>query len=73
MNEQIKKIMDDCGFYIPENNYEVVMKEVEFLCETIVKKCADICMQQSYECVDGRASYATGRCSDLIKDHFGVK
>lgn len=42
MNEKIRQLMDECGTYIDPHNIEVTRKEIEFLCEQIVRECAGI-------------------------------
>lgn len=70
MNERITKIMNDCGFYIAKDNLEVTSKEIEFLCEQIVRECVEVCNSRV-----GNSDYNTGRmhCVSDLKEHFGVK
>lgn len=42
MNEKIRQLMDECGTYIDPHNIEVTRKEIEFLCEQVVRECAEI-------------------------------
>lgn len=65
MNEQFKKIFDDCGIYISPYNMDANMKEIDFLCERIVLKCALIC--EHNETMTGK------ELSTAIMDEFGLK
>lgn len=65
MNEQVKKIFDECGIYISPYNMDANMKEIDFLCERIVLKCARIC--EHNETMTGK------ELSTAIMDEFGLK
>lgn len=65
MNEQVKKIFDACGIYISPYNMDASMKEIDFLCERIVLKCARIC--EHNETMTGK------ELSTAIMDEFGLK
>ena len=39
MNEKLNKfIYEDCGLYIAKDNDEVTRKEIEFVCERLIKE-----------------------------------
>ena len=40
MTNHIQQIMKNVGFHVAQSNPEVTLKEVEFLCESLVKECA---------------------------------
>lgn len=45
MNERIKTIVEDCGFYVDYDNRAVTNKEIEFLAQQIAKDCYNSCMK----------------------------
>ena len=64
MNERIKQIADQCGFYIAYDNREVTDKELSFFAEAIVKECSDIATMNQFQW-DSAGGY--------VLKHFGVK
>ena len=72
MNERIQEIIEDCGFYASVYaSREINLKEIEFLCETVVKEC---CKQLwTEECHTSDLAYLEyTRNTDKIKRYFGV-
>lgn len=65
MNEQVKKIFDECGIYISPYNMDANMKEIDFLCERIVLKCARIC--------EHNETMTSKELATAILDEFGLK
>ena len=65
MNPKFKEIVERCGTHIEPLNMDVTWKEIDFLCEQIVKECANIC--EEHPGFSGRT------LSDLILRHFEVK
>lgn len=65
MKHKIQEIFDQCGTYIAPNNKDVTLKEIEFLCEMLILRCADIC--------DHHAKLQGEELSKVILDHFDLK
>ena len=69
MNPNIKRLIEDSGFYVAYDNKEVTDKELEALIESVIKKCMKV------------AHYHTPDTDDLdygwlirnkIANHFGI-
>lgn len=60
----VKEIMIECGTYIAPENIDVTYKEIEFLCEHIIRKCASVADD----------NYNKGFCpvGGYIKEYFGI-
>ena len=79
MSERIREVMNSVGFYIAENNSEVTSKEVEFLCERLVKACAKF--SYDYTSDETNREYYEDLGWDCLPndlrsamlEHFGVK
>ena len=73
MNELIKRIVEDCGFYIAYDNRAVTDKEIEFLAQQIAKACYNNCMELAAKCagLSGDGALAVD-CATLIKEDFGI-
>lgn len=41
MNKHFEELAERCGTYIAPHNNEVTWKEIDFLCEQVVRECAD--------------------------------
>lgn len=41
MNKHFEELAEHCGTYIAPHNNEVTWKEIDFLCEHVVRECAD--------------------------------
>jgi hypothetical protein len=48
-NKAIVKLAEECGFYAAQDNPEALWKEVEFLVEQAVRRCADIAMCYDFD------------------------
>ena len=80
MNEQIRKLAEEAGFYF----YDMHNVNGEDLGETIeadswaaADKFAELIVQECIECVDGYTKPRTGNTDydavEQIKQHFGIK
>jgi hypothetical protein len=67
MKSRIKKLADECGLYLAEDNAEVLHREIEFLCEQVVRECVSIVDDAVARRVP--ASEYTG----MIKQYFGIE
>ena len=60
MNEKLNKfIYEDCGLYISPENSEATRKEIEFVCEQLIKEILKFCKDAYPE--------------HLVHDKFGVR
>lgn len=41
-NPAVVQIADKCGFYVDVHDPDITWKEVEFLCEMVVRTCAEM-------------------------------
>lgn len=41
MNKHFEELSERCGTYIAPHNNEVTWKEIDFLCEQVVRECAE--------------------------------
>lgn len=64
MNSKFKELVDQCGTIIEPLNMDVTWKEIDFLCEQIVKECASVC--------DDHPGFSGRILSELILKRFGV-
>ena len=66
MNTKIKRLTDECSLYIDTTNSEVTYKEIEFLCEQVVRECISI--------VDGAVArrIPASEYTGMIKEYFGI-
>ena len=75
MNERIKELMIEAGFFPTELTQ--VGPSVEKFAELIVRECADACYKhkdvESFGIYPVRVAMVTKACSDNIKEHFGVE
>lgn len=67
MKSRIKTLVDECGLYLAEDNVEVLHKEIEFLCEQIVREC--ICIVD--DAVTRRVP--ASEYTDMIKKYFEIE
>ena len=70
MNNQINEIAKECGFYIDPLNSKVTQKEVEFLCEQIVKEC--VAVVRKISAINAHSEHKVDVAYSLEK-HFGVE
>ena len=66
MNTKIKRLANECGLYIDPTNLEVTYREIEFLCEQVVRECISI--------VDGAVArrIPASEYTYMIKEYFGI-
>ena len=66
MNTKIKRLADECSLYIDPTNSEVTYKEIEFLCEQVVRECISV--------VDGAVArrIPASEYTYMIKEYFGI-
>lgn len=59
-NRNLVRLAEECGFYIDITNPEVTWKEVEFLCESAIRRCAELAAEEDFA------------ASDVILKEFGL-
>lgn len=63
MNEKLNKfIYEDCGLYIAKDNDEVTRKEIEFVCEKLIKELLQYGMEEDSDMMQ-----------HIVYNKFGVK
>ncbi len=62
MNNRINELFEECGIVLDPLNMKVTRKEVEYLCERIVRECASIC--------EDRPAFSGRTLSSLILERF---
>jgi hypothetical protein len=68
MNPNIKRLIEDSGFYLAYENKEVTEKELEALIQLAVKQCASLTLDyRNREYYTGWLDYR-----DEIVEHFGI-
>ena len=79
MNERIKIIVEDCGFYVDYDNRAVTNKEIEFLAQQIAKDCYNSCMElaEARFCyrehgVLSSGAIALAELANLIKEDYDL-
>ena len=65
MNERIKEIAREAGFYANPD-----VEKFEKFAELIVRECAEIAYNKQYK---HSAAHTRGDCAEAIKQHFGVE
>ena len=66
MNERIKKLAEQAGYYI-DPDFDIEFGE---FAELIVRECADIAYNKQYK---HSSAHTRGDCAEAIKQHFGVE
>ena len=51
-NRNLVRLAEECGFYIDVSDPDVTWKEVEFLCEAAIRRCAEVANSESFEASD---------------------
>ena len=69
MKSEFKKIADDCGLYIAQDNQAATLLEVEFFGEQVAKKCCEILDNKRFDNVRPSIQIAQA----MIKEFFEVK
>lgn len=64
MNKNFEELAERCGTYIAPHNNAVTWKEIDFLCEHIVRACADW--------IDANVVTGEEYAKSLLK-HFDIK
>jgi hypothetical protein len=70
MNPNIKRLIEDSGFYVAYENKEVTEKELEALIESVIKKCMSVVEYINQEDDEGYFIY---NAAEEIAEHFGVR
>ena len=70
MNPNIKRLIEDSGFYVAYDNKEVKDKELEALVGSVIKECMEVANSYIAKTVD--LDYGWLVCNSLAK-HFGIK
>ena len=66
MNNKIKEIADESGFYISYKNKDVTNKELEFFTDLIIAKCMLLCIA---DIADPRDTTEL-KCATRIREYF---
>lgn len=71
MKERIEQIKKDCGFHVGNINLDASTKEIDFLCEMVVKECMALIRWEEFEMSFEQRIRL--KIYQDIKEHFGVK
>jgi hypothetical protein len=69
MNPNIKRLIEDSGFYLAYENKEVTEKELEALVESVIEECMKVAYDNTPETVS--LDYGWLIYSEIAK-HFGI-
>ena len=70
MNPNIKRLIEDSGFYAAYDNKEVTDKELEALVESVIRECMKVAYNNTPETEDLEHGWLV---HDEIARHFGIK